>query len=223
MQLSTAQPVPFHQHLLAIAQPIWDATLDHPFLKSTADGSIAEETFRTWLVQDYLFVQSAVPFLGVLLAKAPADLYRPLADAIVALNRELDLFRQQAEAHGVLLDGATMSPTCHAYVQFLMATAYGRPFEQGFTVLYGAEKAYLDAWATVKTHQRSPSPWQAFIDNWTSDAFQGYVTWLASTLDRLVAAKSEIDLASLEQLFLLTARYEYLFWEMAMSGETWPV
>jgi thiaminase/transcriptional activator TenA len=213
----------FHQRLLNEVGPVWKAILSHRFLASVADGSISERAFKTWIAQDYLFVREEIPFLGILLAKAPPDLRPALADAVQALNHELELFRQQAEAHGVALDGVEMSPTCHAYVQFLMATAYGRSFEEGFAVLYGVEKAYLDSWAWVKGHQSSPSPWQAFIDNWTSHAFQDFVDWLAGTLDRLVVGASEADLARMEDLFLLTARYEYLFWEMAAAEQGWPI
>ncbi len=213
----------FHEHLLATARPIWGAILSHPFLASTADGTISEDVFKTWMVQDYLFVREEIPFLGVLISKAPPHLRPPLADAVVTLNRELELFREQANAAGISFDGISMSPTCHAYIQFLMATAYGRSFEQGFTLLYGVEKAYLDSWVRVKSRQRSRSPWQAFIDNWTSDAFQDYVAWLAETLDALATGKSEADRANMEELFLLAARYEYLFWEMAARGKTWPV
>jgi thiaminase/transcriptional activator TenA len=174
-------------------------------------------------VQDYLFVEAAVPFLGVLLAKAPARLRPPLADAIVGLHRELALFRQQAAQHRVVLAEHEMAPSCHAYVQFLMASAYGEPLEAGLTVLYAAEQAYLDAWTQVREAQRGPSPWQAFIDNWTSPGFHSYVDWLAATLDELATQTSAADRVAMERLVLLTARYEYLFWEMAQSQQRWPV
>lgn len=215
--------IPFHQRLLAAAKPVWDATLAHPFLAATAAGTIPDETFATWLVQDYFYVRELVPFMGVLIAKAPPHLRSPLADAVVVFNRELELFREQAQAHGIALDGHTMAPTCHAYVNFMLVTAYTQPFAHALTVHYAAEKAYLDAWTWVKAHQEAPSPWQAFIDNWSSEAFGAYVAWLAETLDALAAAASAREQASMEELFVLTARYEYLFWEMAMSGETWPL
>ncbi len=217
------QAHPFHQRLLQVARSVWETTLAHPFLAAVADGTIADEVFKTWLVQDYFYVRELIPFMGVLIAKAPPGLRAPLSDAVVVFNQELALFREQAEAHGVTLEGKEMAPTCHAYVQFMLATAYGRSFEEAFTVHYAAEKAYLDAWTWVKAHQCGPSPWQAFIDNWSSDAFREYVDWVAKTLDELAAGKSEQELAAMERVFLLTARYEYLFWEMAMSRETWPV
>ncbi|MFQ6115086.1 MAG: hypothetical protein ACE5NG_13565 [bacterium] len=213
----------FHQQLLVQASDIWEAILTHPFLKNTADGSIPDETFKTWLKQDYIFVRDAIPFIGVLVARAPIELRPNLSQILPALNNELDLFQNNAEAHGVDLEVVEPSPTCHAYLQFLMATAYGRPFEDGFTVLYAAEKAYLDSWMVVKKGLKITSPWQAFIDNWTSEAFQQYVDWLASTLDDLARDKSSRELERMSEIFRLTARYEYLFWEMAAKGESWPV
>ncbi len=210
----------FHEDLLSLAKPVWEAMLAHPFLTATAAGQVTESSFKTWLAQDYLYVRETVPFLGVLLAKAPPALRAPLSEAIGTLNRELDLFRRQAEELGVVLEGLEMAPTCHAYTQFMLATAYSRPFAAGFTVLYGLEKAYLDSWMQVKTNQQGSSPYQAFIDNWTSQAFQDYVAWLGHTLDELVQQQDRVEL---ERLFLLTARYEYLFWQMAWNQEGWPV
>lgn len=213
----------FHQELLADANAVWQAILNHRFLKETADGSIAEGTFKTWMQQDYVFVREAIPFIAVLLGRAPLDLRAPLAEVLPALTNELNLFRKNAEAHGVKLDDVQPSPTCHAYTQFLMATAHGGSFEEGFTVLYAAEKAYLDSWMQVKKNLKGTSPWQEFIDNWTSEAFQRYVEWLGNTLDELAAGQPPRHLQRMRGLFLTTARYEYLFWEMAATAETWPV
>lgn len=219
---TTPDTVTFHGHLLAVSRPVWQKMLDHPFLAAVADGSIADDVFKTWLAQDFLFVQAAIPFMGVLLAKAPAHMRPVLGNAIVGLTTELDLFRQQAKAHNADLT-TEMAPTCHGYVQFLLASAYDRPLETSFAILYGAEKAYLDSWDRVKELQRTASPWQAFIDNWTSDGFRGYVDWLATSLDELAASQSAAALSEMEEHFVLTARYEYLFWDMAMARQAWPV
>jgi len=213
----------FHEQLLQQAEPIWKVMLSHRFLAETAAGTIARETFANWMKQDYLFARGAVPFLSILLAKAPVQYTKNLSDALGALHQELALFERMAREHNVSLDGVQMSPTCHAYTQFLMATAYGRSFSEGFTALYGAEKAYLDSWSWVKDHQPEESPWQAFINNWTSDAFRQYVNWLAVTLDTLAEGASEPTRDAMTELFLLTGQYEILFWEMAAAGEAWPI
>lgn len=212
----------FHEDLLENAKPVWDAMLGHRFLAETASGEIPRETFANWIRQDYIFVREALPFFSVLAAKAPIGLRRNFSDSLAALHQELDLFRKMAEEHDVSLEGVKASPTCHAYLQFLLATAYGRPFIEGFTVLYAAEKAYLDSWAWVKSHLQGSSPWLPFIENWAGDAFRGYVDWLAATLDELVVGEPDKVRQELQELFTLTGQYEYLFWDMAAEGEAWP-
>jgi thiaminase/transcriptional activator TenA len=213
----------FHQQLLKQTEEVWEKMLGHRFLKMTADRSIPADTFKIWMRQDYIFVREAIPFTAVLLSKAPVELRPNLTQVLPALDNELKLFRKNAEAHGVTLDNVQPSPTCHAYLQFLMATAFGRSFEEGFTVLYAAEKAYFDSWMAVKKNLEGESPWQSFIENWTSPGFQQYVEWLATTLDELAKGQPRAAVDRIRELFQMTARYEYLFWEMAATGEDWPV
>jgi len=213
----------FHEELLRYAEPVWKEVREHRFLAETAAGTIPPDVFARWMQQDYLFVREAIPFLAILLAKAPGTLRRPLGESLAALFRELELFERLAREHQVALEGIGMLPTCHAYVQFLLATAYGRSFPEAFAVLYAAEKAYLDAWTWVKEQQQAASPWQAFIEQWTNPAFREYVQWLGQTLDALAEGASETMRAAMRELFLLTARYEVRFWDMAWAGESWPL
>ncbi len=213
---------PFHEQLIEQARGAWDAMLAHPFLKVVADGSIPDERFGNWLRQDYLFAQEAVPFLALLLARAPLAHRSQLVQALGALEAELALFERMARGYGVSLAGVEPSPTCHAYVQFLHATAYGRPYPEAFTVLYGAERAYLDSWSRVREMQRAPSRWQAFIDNWTSEPFRRYVEWLGTEVDGLAAEAPPAGQAAMMALFVTTARYEVRFWDMAAGDERWP-
>jgi thiaminase len=213
----------YHEQLLHESKEIWTSILKHPFLLKTANGTIDTETFKTWIRQDYIFVRDAIPFMAVLLAKGPLDLRSHFIQIMVGLDKELELFRSNAQKHGVDLTNIKPSPTCQAYIQFLMNTAYNASFEEGFTVLYAAEKVYLDSWMVVKKGMKGSSPWQEFIDNWTSEGFQQYVDWLATTLDELVREQGETKLRLYGNIFQQTARYEFLFWDMAAKKEVWPV
>ncbi len=103
-----------------------------------------------------------------------------------------------------------------------MSTAYNGGFVEGFTVLYSAEKVYLDSWMEVKMKLTGKSPWDEFINNWTSQGFQQYVDWLAATLDGLTEDLPPKQKEKLHELFQITGRYEYLFWDMAYREEKWP-
>ncbi|MFQ5790063.1 MAG: hypothetical protein ACE5JI_06240 [Acidobacteriota bacterium] len=199
----------------------WQKMLAHPFLTETADDSVPDERFTNWLKQDYLFVGEAIPFLALMIPKGPPPHRKLLNEAISGLHQELHLFETMARDHGVDLRNVEPAPTNLGYINFLLASGAVDPYESSFTVLYTAEKAYLDSWVTVKEKQPRSSKWQAFIDNWTSDAFSQSVASLQTELDGLAEAASSELQSRMERRFVETLRYEFHFWELAYSGESW--
>ncbi|PRC46097.1 TenA family transcriptional regulator, partial [Mycobacterium sp. ITM-2017-0098] len=49
---------------------LWDAATRHRFLDAVRDGTIADQDFNRWLVQDALFVRDLLTFQARLLARA---------------------------------------------------------------------------------------------------------------------------------------------------------
>ena len=46
----------FSDQLREAAAPIWDAQLEHPFVRGIGDGTLAAAPFRHWVRQDYRFL-----------------------------------------------------------------------------------------------------------------------------------------------------------------------
>jgi thiaminase/transcriptional activator TenA len=212
----------FCEEQLVRVRPVWERILDHRFLKETRDGTIAHETFATWMRQDYLFVEAAIPFIAALMPKAPTAHRQALAEVLPVLEKELELFRERAETAGVSLTDVMPSFVNHAYVQFLLASAFTRSYAQAFTVLYVAERAYYDSWMVVREGIDQGSTWYPFVENWTSDAFKGWVEFLGANLDALAGDVGSTEREGMAELFELTAKYELAFWEMAATGAGWP-
>ena len=213
----------FCAHLLATVQPQWTAMLDHPFLRQTADGSLPPGRFETWLRQDYVFVREELRVIGGLLTKAPPQLQRLIGSFIPGLSGELDMFETMATDFDISLDNIEPNPVCHAYMMFLQATVHTRNFAESFAVLYGVERAYYDSWSRVKQQQLHTSPYQRFIDHWSGEAFGAGLREVEQDLDRLAAECGAAEQARMEDLFRLTVRYEYTFWDMALNGADWPI
>ena len=212
----------FCEQQLTRIRPVWDRMLDHRFLRETRDGTVADETFGNWMRQDYLFVEAAIPFLAALIPRGPAEHRQALGQALPVFEQELELFRERATAVGIDLTDVQPSFTNHAYVQFLLASAYTLSYAQAFTVLYVAEKAYYDSWMVVRRGIDSESIWFPFVENWTSEAFAAWVGYLEQQVDRLAEGVGETERHGMADVFEITARYELAFWEMAASGEGWP-
>ncbi len=212
----------FAAEQLQRARGAWQKMVDHPFLLRTRDGTIPFETFATWMRQDYLFVEAAIPFISILLAKAPEKHWAIHSGVLGMLHKELELFRERASAVGVDFSNLAPSFVNHAYIQFLLATAYRESYACGYTVLYASEKAYYDSWREVLTGIDRASPWFPFVENWGGVAFAGYVAHLEEELDALAAHAGGAERGRMAELFELTLRYEIAFWEMAWNGEGWP-
>lgn len=203
--------------LLAANTEMWQRLVHHPFVRATADGTLPRAAFDRWLEQDHLFVIAGRRFLGRLVELAPDDGARDvLAGGVAALSAELELFRRVASQRAVDLD-AEPTPTCLGYSSYVLAApADGYPV--ALTVLYGAEKAYLDAWSAVRTSADRDSPYWPFIDNWSSGAFVDWVDEVAGLLDR--AAPQGPD-ERLHRTFTTVARFELRFWDAVHDGESW--
>jgi thiaminase/transcriptional activator TenA len=214
--------VSFTAEQLQRVRPLWDHMLSHRFLQETRDGTIAHETFAIWMRQDYLFVEAAIPFISAMLPKAPREHWGPLTEVVAMLQKELVLFRERAEAVGVDLDDVRPSFVNHAFMQFLMATAYQASYAEVFTLLYAGEKCYHDSWSVVKQGIDLDSPWYPFVENWAGEEFAQYLAYLEAELDQLAEQAGPAERARMAELFELMVRYEIAFWEMAATSEDWP-
>jgi thiaminase/transcriptional activator TenA len=61
-----------------------------------------------------------------------------------------------------------------------------------------------------------------WIGQYASEEFAEAKDWLRDELDRLAEGIGEEKKGRLSGLFLLSSRYEWLFWEMCWKGEAWP-
>jgi len=209
--------------LIAEHRDLWDGMLDHPFLQATRDRDIATSTFHTWLRQDYVFVEAAIPFVGQLISRCPdPDLRAALGDIPPTLEQELDLFEERARALDVDVTDVDPGLVNHAYVQFLQSAAYREPFGAAFTVYWAAEKAYHESWKVVAPGYDKDHPWHPFITNWAGDEFGQLVTFLEDQMVELGEAAGPAERDRMRRMFELTVKYETAFWQMAFDGPDWP-
>lgn len=213
----------YAEQLVEDHRSTWSRMTSHPFLEDCGRGNLDEETFNTWLRQDYEFVRSVLPFVSTIKAKAPADHRRALTEAEVALHEELDLFEERAKTLGVEVEDVPRNLTTHSYVQFLFATAYREDYPVAFTAYWTAEKAYHESWKVVEADLDEGHPWYPLVNNWAGEDFAGFVDSLESTLNELHEETSESQRNRMEEIFLWTLRYEIAFWDMAYerSGDEW--
>ena len=111
-------------------------------------------------------------------------------------------------------------PTTMAYSGFLRRIAYEGSFHDIITVLLGIEWPYLEWGKRLESQGAKPGNkyYQTWIDLHAAKELDDFVSWMRDVLDSSTVGHP----ARLRSLFLSALRYEYMFWEMAYSGEKWP-
>ena len=89
--------------LYRAAKPVWDAQLEHPFVRGLGDGSLEVDRFTRWVRQDYLYLKEFARVFAWAAAKArhldSMSWYARILD--LTLNTEMSLHRAYAARFGI--------------------------------------------------------------------------------------------------------------------------
>jgi thiaminase/transcriptional activator TenA len=211
----------FTEHLVEANQDLWAAMAGHPFVLGLAEGTLPDSALQAWVQQDRIFVVEERRVVAALRAHGlPSGLDDLLAGLDRSLVLEAEAFARTAAEHG-LSPKVEPWPVCLGYTSFLRCAAADGVLE-GLTALYAAERAYLDTWTAVAERSPADSAYNAWIRNWSGEAFRAFVTALGRDLDQLAGAPSSALASRLGTLFAGAARFELAFWEMCWSSQAWP-
>lgn len=219
----------FTDELRNAAQSIWDAQLEHPFVRGLGDGTLEEERFRRWVLQDYLYLKEFARIFAWACAKAQRlesmGWYASVLD--LTLNTEMELHREYAARFGLSpedLESQEMWPTTRAYTDFLVRTAADGDMDELLAALLPCAWGY--AWIGQRLAEVEPPEDRRYADwiaQYASEEFAEAAEWLRKELDRVADDAGPGKRKRLRKLFDLSSRYEWLFWEMCWTGEEWPV
>ena len=209
------------------ALPIWDAQLEHPFVKGIGNGTLEEERFARWVRQDYRYLKEFARIFAWAVAKsdrlAEMGWYAAVLD--LTLNTEMELHRTYAARFGITpedLEAEPMWPTTRAYTDFLVRTAADGEMADLVAALLPCAWGYVHvARRLAEAAPPSDQRYADWINQYASDEFAEAADWLRRELERLAAGADEERKQRLKELFLLSSRYELRFWQMCWEGETW--
>jgi thiaminase/transcriptional activator TenA len=219
----------FTDELYEAAKAIWDAQLEHPFVRGIGDGSLDPKLFERWVRQDYLYLVEFSRIFAWAAAKADhlesMSWYAAALD--LTLNTEMRLHREYAARFGISgeeLEAESMWPTTRAYTDFLVRTAADGDMADLLAALLPCAWGYVHiAEQLAKSPRPGDQRYSDWIDQYASDEFRRASGWLRRELDRIAAGASPEKALRLKELFVLSSRYEWQFWEMCWAGEDWSV
>ena len=219
----------FSERLYEKLQPIWRQNHNHPFVQGMGDGTLEKEKFRFYMIQDYLYLIDYAKLFAIGAMKA-TDLqtmgkFAALLDS--TLNEEMSLHREDAKKFEISekeLEKAQPSPTTLAYTHYMLHVGQSGTLAELVAALLPCMWSY---WEIGKELSEKPGANNEFYREWiemySSEEFGELATWCINLFDALTEDKSEAELEKLEEIFLNTTRFEYMFWDMAYSEAMWPI
>lgn len=220
----------FSERLYEKLQPIWRKNHAHPFVREMGEGSLDQKKFRFFMIQDYLYLIDYAKLFAIGAVKAndveTMAKFAALLDS--TLNEEMALHRQYAAKFGITeqeLENAKPSPTTLAYTHYMLHVGQNGTLAELVAALLPCMWSY---WEIGKELSQLPGAldhelYGEWVKMYSSEEFGNLAQWCIDLFDDLTNGKREEELAKLEDIFLNTTRFEYMFWDMSYNEAMWPI
>ena len=208
--------------------PIYQRILVHPFLKSLVDGSLSEDRFRFFIIQDAHFLSAFAKSLAATAAIAPRDewtefLSEYARDTLLVERALHDSYFRDWSLTPEQVYATPIAPTNLAYTSYLLRVAHGASFEEAIAAVLPCGWIYIQVGRELAT-KGSPVPlYQYWIDHYASEEYGAIVQQLIDIVDATAEGLGRSRQEVLRQHFTVASRYEWMFWDMAWRLEAWPL
>ncbi|MCC6890027.1 MAG: TenA family protein [Hyphomicrobiales bacterium] len=220
--------VSFSQDAWARNLRAYEAIRTMPFNTELALGTLSEARFKHYIIQDAHYLVGFGRALTLAAAKAPSPerliQFAKAAEGAIVVERALH--GSFFERYGIGADafGATpLSPACHHYVSYLMATAYAEPYEVVLGALLPCFWIYAEVGRDIHARAGAANPYQAWIDTYAGEQFQAAVEATIAATDEAACEVSPSLRERMHGAFAHATRLEWLFWDSAHRLATWPL
>jgi len=219
----------FTAELRRHSERIWRGIDGHPFLRELQAGTLPMHRFTYFILQDYVYLLDFAQVLCQGGARSPnleiLELFcRHALGAVeversfhASFGRSLGLSRKQ-------LDAVPKGPRTQAYIDHLQSVARGGSLGELVAAVLPCYWIYGETGKRLyKLRPTRPKIYREWIETYASEAFWKPVREQIRLMDRLGAAAGKAEKKRMMELFMLSSRHEYLFWEQAYGLESWPV
>ena len=208
---------------------IYEPILQMQFIQELEEGSLSQEVFKHYIIQDGIYLGEFSRVLAIICAKAPTpdtqlQFARNAQDAI-AVERGLheEFFAEFGITSEVAL-ATEPSPTCLNYTNFLLATAHQYSFPVIVAAVLPCFWIYLEVGKHIYHQANSnANPYQKWIDTYIDADFAAAVQGVIDVVNVVANQASAGELKQMNQVFYRASQFEWMFWDSAYHLEQWKI
>src|SRR5918999_1210775 len=226
--MNTKSASPFSREAWERNARAYDVIRMMPFNTELAAGVLSAARFKHYIAQDAHYLIGFGRALALAAAKAPQPdrIVQFAKSAEVAIIVERALHGSFFEQFGVTPQSfaeTPLSPACHHYVSYLIATAYAEPYEVVLGALLPCFWIYAEVGRDIHARVAPQNPYQAWIDTYAGEEFHAAVRAMIEATDEAARSAAPGLRERMHAAYRRAAQLEWMFWDSAYRQEQWPV
>lgn len=206
-------------------QDIYNAILSHPFIKGLVNGTLDEEKFKYYILQDYLYLREFSKALAIISAKAEKQ-----GEAMLFSSHLQSIMRVENELHNFFMDTWNISeeekaklipsPTNLLYTSFLLSTVLYKPYFEAVSAVLPCYWIYMEVGKEL-LKKGSPNPlYDRWIKTYGGEEYERGVKAVLEIVNSFKLTQEEE--ATAIRTFRIASIMEYMFWDSAYKLEKFP-
>ncbi|WP_367606207.1 thiaminase II [Legionella sp. W05-934-2] len=215
--------------MLQATQPILEAIYCHPFNLELKAGTLSQQTFMVYIIQDALYLGDYSRALSMAAARLQ---HHPHATqfiqfALGAIQAERDLhvgyINHYQGLNSNLLSRKNPSPACFMYTNYLLRMASISSIEEAVAGLLPCFYIYHEVGKQMLAALHPNHPYADWIQLYSGEAFEESVQCAVNIANELGAEASDKTAKQMVEAFIKSSQLEWLFWESAYHETDWPI
>ena len=212
-----------NRRIMSEISDIQNAIMKHPFIAGLGNGTLQEENFIYYVIQDTLYLREYSEILMLAGDRMEKTEHREFLNQQSKIVREVEM----GELHLRFLAGRGIDPelqdmsfTTSAYTDHMYLHAIHGTELQAILSVLPCYVIYLDVAENIKAVQGIPKEYATWIEEYSSDRYRESVEKISGIATELMDTHgfSESD----RKILRKSSMFEYMFWETAMRMEKLP-
>ncbi len=207
---------------------IFKRILEHPFIKGLIDGSLDLGAFKFYIIQDALYLKDFSRGLAILGAKSEEDddllLFCEHSRNAIIVERSLhESFFKDFSLSKEDVYKTEKAPINLLYTSYLIRVAYERPYYEAIGAFLPCYWIYLEVGKFLEKFGSKNELYQRWIRTYSSEQFEISVRAVIDITNRISENLNDYQKNKIKEHFIITTKFEYMFWDMGYKKQTWEV
>jgi Putative transcription activator len=210
------------ERLWASISDIYYSILNHPFIKGLIDGTLEEEKFKYYIIQDFIYLNEFSKALAILSSKS-----ENVEESLLFASHVQEVIKVESSLHeyfikywNLNLNEYYPSPTNLLYTSFLVSTVSMRPYYEGVASVLPCYWIYMEVGKSLIKQGSNNELYKRWIETYAGEEYEKGVKEVIKIVDGFKLTRDQEY--NVFKNFRMTAIFEYMFWDSAYKLEKFP-